>query len=387
VLISPGTSLAQSGAVETVVARATQHFMDGEYFEAADLFGQAYLLDPHPNILYNRARCFEELGNLPRALEIFRAALDDDPSRAVETALREKIEEVEGVLLDQGYDLSNIDPETFVALASLTITSLPSGAEVRLGNEIIGTTPVEGLFIAPGNYRLTVTLSGHHTHHRSVEIVAAGNVSVHAGLRRDEVTEYVPLDPGFLELIGPRRGMQVYLDEDFIGSTPLSGTALPPGRYRVRVAHPDYQDWVLQADVVSGETTRLYADAIREEPDIESSGPDPSDWGLIAMGVGGATMITGVIIGVIAQADEDRYHRNVNTPNRGEIRQSALDEAVLADIFLGTSGALVLTGILLILTEGEPDAMEYGTDLVRIDLDPQVNGWLFSVGINQLWQD
>ena len=112
---------------------------------------------------------------------------------------------------------------------------------------------------------------------------------------------------------------------------------------------------------------------------MEESGLDQGDWGLISIGVGGAAIITGAIFGVIAQADADRYHRNTNTPSRGEIRQAAIDEALYADISYAASGAFILAGLILILTEESEEEYD-STDPVWIDVEPSGDAWSVSLG-------
>jgi tetratricopeptide (TPR) repeat protein len=374
---------AQNERAQELVEQARAHFLAGEYVECARVFGQAFDLDPHPNILFNQARCYEELGDLPRALDLLRRARTLNPSANTDQQCRDKITEIEQLLIEQGYDLESIDPETFVALASVSITSLPEGAQVTLDGRAMGTTPIDGLFMAPGTYVVEVTMSGYQTHRRTIDIEAGRNVSVHAGLRRLEAADYLPPEPGYLELTGPRRDMSVYLDEDLIGYTPLSGVAVPPGNYRLRVVHEDYRDWALDIEIRSSDTASFYADAERLAQ-VEEDTFGATEWGVVSLCTGGAFAVTGVVLAVFAQADADRYHRNVNSVTRGEIRQAAIDQALLADLSFGVGAAFLATGAVLIWVVGDDDDEWYeDEDLVRLQW--QVNPEGLGFGLSGSW--
>lgn len=172
--------------------------------------------------------------------------------------------------------------------------------------------------------------------------------------------------------------MDVFLDEDYLGETPVAAMAIPPGRYLLRVRHVDYEDWDRTITIESDETVTFHAataSLIEEERGI-----DAHDIGFITLGVGGAALATGVVLGVIASADADRYQRNVNVPYRNEIRESALDEAKWADVSFITAGVLLTTSVvLLFIVEVEPDPNEID-DLVLFDVTPNGEGWGFSLG-------
>ena len=328
-------------------------------------------------ILYNQARCFEELHDLPRALAVLRRALELEPSGRILEAIDSKATELETRLINEGLGLDNVDRSVFTTLARISVTSLPSGADVFIDEDYVGTTPIDDLFVAPGHYEITVSMTDYRPSYRSVEVEPIRHVTIHAGLRRSGDIVFNPAEPGLLEVIGPRNGMLVYLDEDYYGRTPISAMPVPPGSYTIRVTHDLYEDWTTEIDVMSSETTALYAHATRKETQVDE-GFGRTEWGILLLATGGAALTTGVIFGVISRADEDRYHRNLLSPNRDEIRDSAIKEAFVADIAFISAGVLVATGVILVLTDHgdeDDDIIEPPDGLLQIGMGPTRDGW------------
>lgn len=77
---------------EAAYATGTAHFQAGRHADALAAFDQAYKLDPAPVLLYNIARCHEEMGDVEQARTNFRLYLKrvpDAPDRAdVERRIR-----------------------------------------------------------------------------------------------------------------------------------------------------------------------------------------------------------------------------------------------------------------------------------------------------------
>src|SRR3954467_14425357 len=80
VLLLSGAALADSRA------DAKRHFRDGMALIAAGQVGrgiaelkQAYAIKPHPDVLYDIAKAYVDLGNIPEALVYFRQYVATDP--------------------------------------------------------------------------------------------------------------------------------------------------------------------------------------------------------------------------------------------------------------------------------------------------------------------
>lgn len=87
-LVGPGPALAAprdraERRAAALVKDAERLYSDGRYREAAELMKKAYELDPHPRLIYNAARAYDQAGDLSTALEHYRnyvTKLDADPT-------------------------------------------------------------------------------------------------------------------------------------------------------------------------------------------------------------------------------------------------------------------------------------------------------------------
>ncbi len=70
-------------------------YREGRFQEAIDLLNEAYALDPKPVLLYNLARAYEGLGDIPKAIEGYRRYLDNDPKAPDRGALEQRIATLE----------------------------------------------------------------------------------------------------------------------------------------------------------------------------------------------------------------------------------------------------------------------------------------------------
>jgi TonB family protein len=67
-------------------------------------------------------------------------------------------------------------------LGRVNFTSTPPGAEVTVGRQVVGKTPLEGVRLAPGRHRVSMALEGHAPWEGSVEVVAGRRISLAAPL-------------------------------------------------------------------------------------------------------------------------------------------------------------------------------------------------------------
>jgi hypothetical protein len=198
--------------------------------------------------------------------------------------------------------------ETSISGNSITITSEPSGATVRIDNEERGTTPLTISDLAPGRHELEVRHTGYQTYYSSFNITARlatlvvttdpvgaeiylngvykgkttetgltisrvpfGSQSVSARLvGYQEVTKLIevkaPGPIGVLIKLGTSRGYlsvqtrpagaDVIANGKKLGTSPLI-TELAPDRYALTISKPGYEDWLGYINVGYGETTRV----------------------------------------------------------------------------------------------------------------------------------
>jgi tetratricopeptide (TPR) repeat protein len=82
----------------------------------------------------------------------------------------------------------------------------------------------------------------------------------------------------------------------------------------------------------------------------DTGGSSVAPW--IVISVGGAALAAGTVLGVMALSEESDFNENPNTDSADRGEQLAL----FADVAFGVGAVAVITGVVLLLTEGEPAA-------------------------------
>jgi hypothetical protein len=155
---------------------------------------------------------------------------------------------------------------------------------------------------------------------------------------------------------------------------------LTPGPHTIRVTQEGY---VTEADLVrmgSGEALTW-----RAPSRLEPVGSTP--WGgIITGGLGVASVVTGVIFGISSSGAQDDFNSCQNDATcsaddaRG-FRDDAKGNALLADIFYGVGGALIITSIVLFVTSGPSESgSAAAASPVRFGAAPNdTGGWGFTI--------
>jgi hypothetical protein len=116
----------------------------------------------------------------------------------------------------------------------LSINSTPIGASVYANQQLIGQTPVQKMLV-PGEYSITITKDLFQDHNTSVKLEPS-----------------VPLDLGTIALKSISAqitvqssplGADIYLDNRFIGKSPIVGKEVNSGSYKLEAKLNDYRTW------------------------------------------------------------------------------------------------------------------------------------------------
>jgi hypothetical protein len=119
-------------------------------------------------------------------------------------------------------------PSTAPALARLTVTTRPDGAQVSIDGEARGVTPLT-LSVNPGPHTLAVRTGGQE---RVVPIMAAAGADI---VRDLEMTAITPPVTGVLSITTQPPGAQIAVDGKPSGTSPLTLDALAAGRHSIAV--------------------------------------------------------------------------------------------------------------------------------------------------------
>ncbi|MEO1272177.1 MAG: PEGA domain-containing protein [Myxococcota bacterium] len=371
VAVTASPALAQSDRerARQIVVEGQRNFKEGRYQEAASQFLEAFQLDPHPVIMYNVARSYEEAGELIQALKYYRQAIQQRPSRAVREELQLKIDDIGVFLKEQGVDITKLDTAEWDPIGLMTVRTDPPGGEVSIDGVWIGVAPIEKHKLSRGQHVVEITRRSFATEERRLNVIPGKTYIINAEMQPEDLADS-RVKPGFLELRAPRRGLMVFIDGEPLATTPVGRLELSPGEHTISVEGPDYPTWDTVVTVTSEETTRAVAATPPSDlPQDEDPLLSQSGWGFVTMGTGVAIMGVGGVFGLFAQGQANDYADNRSEPGRASTRDNAQTNALTADVLYGIGFATVVVGgVLVLLDDGaeQPPSDAYGDDLVKL---------------------
>ena len=138
---------------------------------------------------------------------------------------------------DGSSGVSEVDPPPKLPakpgqLALLLFDSVPSGAEVWLGDIKAGTTPYQNLQLKPGQ-KLNLTLKAQD--YRDLQVA----LTLQPGSNTPKAFQLVPAFGG-LSITSEPSGADVYLSGELVGQTPYSNQRLASAKYLVDIRKPLY---------------------------------------------------------------------------------------------------------------------------------------------------
>ena len=183
--------------------------------------------------------------------------------------------------------------EALSTIATLNVTSNPSGATVYLDRIVIGKTPLRGYQIETGVRRvkkveIQLTLSGYRNHVRKVTLKGGQNVPLTIRLLKLEVPKPLPT-LATLQVTSAPSGASVYLDGATVGKTPLRNFEVDTGTKRekqveIGVELPGYQSQVRGMTLKGGQEVPWNVQLEKQARPQAAAIPDTTEMVLIPAG-------------------------------------------------------------------------------------------------------
>jgi hypothetical protein len=126
------------------------------YAEAVAKFEVVYAIRPHPDVLFNVARCHEQLGATGKALSAYRAYLRLVPEAADRRAVKDSIANLERELRQKG-------------VQQVTLFAEPEKARLEVDGQVLGGSPAT-VELKAGEHALRVSAEGHEPVSRTFEV-------------------------------------------------------------------------------------------------------------------------------------------------------------------------------------------------------------------------
>ena len=214
------------------------HYQKGDYREALEHFFISNRLVPNRNVVYNIARCYEQLRRWADAHRYYTDALEEEDRQqqiqSIQTALK------------------RVAP--YVAL--LRVQSDPPGATIYIDRKDLGSRgkAPRALALPEGKYRVVAELDGHESATSAVMDVKAG-AEVLVPLKLTRIVGKVEV------AVEGAPGAAVRLDDE---QAPVSCTApctfeAPPGRHLIYFTREGFQAAPRQINVVAKQTVKTVA--------------------------------------------------------------------------------------------------------------------------------
>ena len=126
---------------------------------------------------------------------------------------------------------------------SLTVTAELDGANVYINGTSVGSAPYEDADIRVGSHEVKVTRDGYADY---VEIVRV------RGGKTTELRVALNLLPPSLRIVSDVEGATVFLDRNYIGTTPVDIKAVEPGEHQLTVSADGYDMYSETVAVTTG---------------------------------------------------------------------------------------------------------------------------------------
>ena len=211
----------------------------------------------------------------------------------------------------------------------------------RVGTELGVTMMVVGQLGKRGTdylYNLQlIDISTGKVENRVFELVAGGKVDPLIGAVKSTADKlFQPkVEPGGVRVTSETRGAMVYLDDAFVGSTPVRREGVEPGMHGLRVEKEGHLGWAKDIEVPAGNIMdiKVPLTALPER----RRWPAPTAAALLVLaGLGG-------VVGIVMEA-------LAHSPSNNGTRQSALDDAdlryresIVGLTFLSAAAGLAVT--------------------------------------------
>jgi CRISPR/Cas system-associated exonuclease Cas4 (RecB family) len=137
---------------------------------------------------------------------------------------------------------------------TISVTTLPGGAEVTIDGSLAGKSPVEA-GVTAGNHIVKVSLGGYDEYSSSASVVAGETLKLEVALEKQSGSLYINSEPS---------GATVLVDGVLKGSTPLNIFDVSVGEHSIRISFSGYKEYSATATVSANKTTVVYPGLVKK---------------------------------------------------------------------------------------------------------------------------
>jgi PEGA domain len=222
-----------------------------------------------------------------------------------------------------------------------------SGCLGRVGTELGVTRMVVGTLGRRGDdyvYNLNlIDIETGKVENRVFELVAGGKVDTLISAVQSTADKLLEpkVEPGAVRVTSETRGAMVYLDEAFLGSTPVRRDGLEPGAHQLRVEKEGHVGWAKDIEVPAGATMEVKVPLAALAERRHWPAPTAAAMAVLA----GLSGVVGIVLDALALGQTTAATR------AGAIQDSNVRylESIVGNVFLGAAAGLALTAAVIVI--------------------------------------
>ena len=182
--------------------------------------------------------------------------------------------------------LSPISPNT----GSIYMVTTPQGASAYVDGVYYGITPALATGLMPGFHQVRLSLSGFSDWVGNVQVTGGVTTTITQTLSVGTPTPTQAPGTGTVSVSSSPSGAQVFLDDVYMGITPVTLPSVSPGSHIVLLKNPGYADW--QATILGQANQNTPISATMTPATTEpTQGALPVGLVVGAIGLGGALLL------------------------------------------------------------------------------------------------
>ncbi len=210
----------------------------------------------------------------------------------------------------------------------------------RIGTELGVTRMIVGTLGRRGDdylYNLNlIDITTGKTENRVFQMVAGGKVDPLIGAVQSTADKLLEpkVEPGGVRVTSETRGAMVYLDDAFVGSTPVRRDGIEPGTHGLRVEKEGHIGWAKEVEVPAGETLEIKVPLTALPERRRWPGPTAASMAVLA----GLSGVVGIVLEALAL-------QGTSAPTRAGAIKDANDRylmSLVGDGFLGAAAGLAV---------------------------------------------
>ncbi|MGZ3443690.1 MAG: PEGA domain-containing protein [Polyangia bacterium] len=216
-----------------------------------------------------------------------------------------------------------------------------AGTELGVTRMVVGTLGKRG-----DDYVYNLNLIDIETgkvENRVFELVAGGKVDTLISAVQSTADKLLEpkVEPGAVRVTSETRGAMVYLDDAFMGSTPVRRDGLEPGTHQLRVEKEGHVGWAKDIEVPAGATMEVKVPLAALVERRRWPATTAASMAVLA----GLSGVVGIVLDALALSQTTASTR------AGAIQDANVRylESIVGNVFLGAAAGLALTAAVIVI--------------------------------------